>query len=97
HTKEWDKAKVDLDEAWAIATRDPQGQMRLHVTDCHLEYARLALDRGQREDTAGSVEQACVEEARKHVEKAAALIEETGYHRRDEELAELQQRLRACS
>ncbi|UCC31459.1 MAG: hypothetical protein JSU86_04125 [Phycisphaerales bacterium] len=38
-----------------------------------------------------------IDEARGYVERAAALIEQTGYHRRDEELAELQQRLRACS
>ena len=31
--------------------------------------------------------------SRGHVEKAAALIEETGYHRRDGELAELQKKL----
>ena len=97
HTNEWDKAKTELDEAWAIATRDPQGQMRLHMTDCHLEYARLAIDKAQSEGANGHIEQACVEEARGHVESARVLIEKTGYHRRDDELAELQQRLRACS
>jgi len=53
--------------------------MKLFETDIHLARARLALDEGQRE------------EAREYVAAAAALIEETGYHRRDEELAELQQ------
>ncbi len=95
HASEWDRGRADLDEAWAIATRDPQGQMRLFMTHCHLEYARLALDRGRIEG--GDVEPAHVEETRKHVESARVLIEETGYHRRDEELAELQERLRDCS
>ncbi|MHC4698819.1 MAG: hypothetical protein ACYTFA_18990 [Planctomycetota bacterium] len=93
HTIQWNKARADLDEAWAIATRDPQGQMRLHMTDCHLEYARLTLAQGRIDDDPGHVDQARVEEAGDHVEKAAVLIEETSYHRRDEELAELQEYL----
>ena len=37
-TGDFKRAQNDLDEAFAIATR---GGMRLHETDCHLEYARL--------------------------------------------------------
>ena len=71
-------ARRDLDEAMEIAGRGP---MRLYQTDAHLEYARLDLDLGE------------VEAARTHVDEAAALIEETGYHRRDDELADLKARL----
>lgn len=71
-------ARADLNEAMDIATRDPQGHMKLHVTDCQLSYARLALAEKQ------------PDVAREHLAKARALIEETGYHRRDAELAELE-------
>lgn len=55
--------------------------MKLHVTDCHLGYARLALAEKKPDD------------ARENLDAAKALIEETGYHRRDAELAELEGRL----
>ena len=48
--------------------------MKLHVTDCHLGNARLAL---AQEDPAT---------ARKELDEAGRLIDETGYHRRDPEL-----------
>jgi len=70
----------DLDEVFRIATRSG---MRLHLTDYHLASARLALAGG---DSA---------KAREHIEKAAALIHETGYHRRDAELAKLRAELPA--
>jgi hypothetical protein len=35
-----------------------------------------------------------VDQAREHLATARAMIEETGYHRRDGEVAELEQRLR---
>ena len=60
-------------------TRDPAGPMKLFVTDCHLGYARLALAEKQ------------ADVARAELAKARALIEETGYHRRDGELAELEE------
>jgi tetratricopeptide (TPR) repeat protein len=72
-----DAARRDLDEAMAIATRDPAGHMKLHETDCHLGYARLALDEGNRDA------------AREHLALAESLIHETGYHRRDPDLAAL--------
>ena len=61
----------------AIATRDPAGHMKLHETDSHLALARLAFDAA---DT---------KQARKHLSAAERLIEETGYHRRDAELARM--------
>ena len=63
----------DLEEVYCIATRSG---MRLHLADYHLASARLALSNNR-------------EKAREHFEKAATLIRETGYHRRDGELEEL--------
>ena len=71
-----DRARGDLDEALSIATR---GGMRLHEADCHLEYARLCLATGE------------TEAAREHLARAKALVAETGYHRRDGEVAALEQ------
>lgn len=64
----------DLDEVFKIASRSA---MRLHLTDYHLAQARLYIRENRLDD------------ARPHIEKAAKLVEETGYHRRDAELAEL--------
>lgn len=65
---------ADLDEVFRIASRSA---MKLYLTDYHLTSARLALkDRN-------------LTRAREHTDKADALIEETGYHRRDKALAEL--------
>ncbi|MFI0399783.1 MAG: SEFIR domain-containing protein [Thiolinea sp.] len=89
-----------LQETYEIA--EPSG-MCLHLTDYHLEMARLILaieadktqypeatpDREQRIlpfDTGECGEILTLEQ---HIEKAAKLIKETGYHRRDAELAEL--------
>ncbi len=71
-------ARAALNEALDIATRDPQGHMKLFVTDCHLGYARIALAEKKPDD------------ARRELANARALIEETGYHRRDAELTELE-------
>jgi tetratricopeptide (TPR) repeat protein len=67
-------SNTDLDEVFRIATRSG---MKLHLTDYHLTSARLALNN---HDSA---------KAREHVQQAEALINETGYHRRDGVLAEL--------
>jgi tetratricopeptide (TPR) repeat protein len=98
---EWDGAARDLDEAEEIAEPGP---MRLYLCDCALERARLALARrGAFAPLAGLVEPspppralpdvaaAAVlrEEARKELDAARRLIADCGYHRRDEELAEL--------
>jgi tetratricopeptide (TPR) repeat protein len=71
-----DRARADLEEALSIATR---GGMRLHEADCHLEYARLHLACGEKE------------KARQSLAKAKEMIEDIGYHRRDREVAELEE------
>lgn len=73
HTGEFDKAQKDLDEAGFVANRC---RMQLHLTDYHLEQARLFLAQEQ-------------PEAAVHYDAAKKLVENTGYHRRDPELAEL--------
>ena len=98
---DWDGAKRDLNEAKEIA--EP-GLMRLYWCDCALEGARLALARREAfAPLNGLVEPsppppalpdataaaALREEARKELDVARKLIAECGYHRRDEELAEL--------
>ncbi|HQZ66069.1 MAG TPA: hypothetical protein PLY87_13365, partial [Planctomycetaceae bacterium] len=68
-------ARADLDEAWDIAARGP---MRLHMADIHLYRARLFFReksypwKSPQDDIAA----------------AEKLINECGYHRRDEELAD---------
>jgi hypothetical protein len=98
---DWKGAKSDLDEAKEVA--EP-GLMRLYWCDCALEGARLALARREAfAPLNGLVERspprpvlpdpdataALREEARKELDVARKLIAECGYHRRDEELAEL--------
>ena len=72
------RAQRDLEEALTIATR---GGMRLHEADCYLESARLHLARGEEEEARGSLS------------KARGIVEEMGYHRRDGEVAELEEDL----
>jgi tetratricopeptide (TPR) repeat protein len=79
-TGDYHLAQRDLDEALRIATR---GSMRLHEADCHLESARLALATGDRDS------------ASKAWETARAMVEEMGYHRRDEEVKEIERHLKA--
>lgn len=74
----YDQAQADLAAVLEIA--DPE--MRLHLTDYHLESARLCLARG-----------GALADAQVHVAKAERLIRETGYHRRDGELADLQRQV----
>ena len=59
-----------------------RGQMRLHQADARLEYARLHLAAGARD------------QARSDLAEAKAAIEEMGYHRRDKDVAELTAELR---
>jgi hypothetical protein len=77
HTRAFALARKDLTEALTIATRCG---FRLHECDAHLGFARLSLEEG---DPAA---------ARTHLAKAAKLVADTGYHRRDGELRELQGR-----
>jgi tetratricopeptide (TPR) repeat protein len=69
----------DLTEAKEIAER---GEMKLYLADYHLEAARLHLAEGGK-----------YADASDHYEKAKALIDQTGYHRRDAELAALKSHL----
>ncbi|MGD8587323.1 MAG: hypothetical protein PVG22_00690, partial [Chromatiales bacterium] len=78
-THNFPQAQQDLQEVHDIA--EPSG-MRLHLTDYHLEAARLAHAMGEPQET-----------VQHHLQAAADLIQQTGYHRRDEELAELQKKL----
>ena len=68
----------DLDEVYKIATRSG---MRLHLTDYYLKQAALDLSSGNQT------------KAREHTQKAADLIQATGYHRRDPDLARLRAQL----
>jgi tetratricopeptide (TPR) repeat protein len=76
---EFDRAQADLDEAMRIATR---GSMGLYEADCHLEYTRLYLARGEKE------------QARESLAKAKEMIERTGYHRRDKDVQEIEELLK---
>jgi hypothetical protein len=77
-TGDYSRAQTDLAEAQRIAER---GEMGLHLCDCHLEWARLHLAQG--DSTL----------AREPWATAKALIERMGYHRRNGEVAELEQQL----
>ena len=76
--KEFSKAWSNLEEAREIAER---GGMKLYLADYHLEACRVCLDERKKE------------EAREHLDNARKLIEETGYHRRDREVGEMEERL----
>jgi tetratricopeptide (TPR) repeat protein len=78
---ELNRAQSDLDEAMLIAQR---GSMGLHEADCNLEYARLYLARGERE------------KARENWERAKGMIERMGYHRRDKDVQEIEEQLKAA-
>jgi tetratricopeptide (TPR) repeat protein len=90
HTHNFPLAHQDLKEVFDIA--DNSG-MRLHLTDYHLEMARLLLAEQNTENL------------QHHIDEAKRLINETGYHRRDADLADLisqttgstTQRTSACS
>lgn len=89
--EQW-SAQSDLDEAWDIAARGP---MRLHMADIHLYRARLfgvgqvlnlpASGTGQVENLPHKYPW---ESAAADLAEAERLINECGYHRRDEELAD---------
>jgi hypothetical protein len=98
---DWDGARRDLDEAQEIAEPGP---MRLYLCDCALERARLALARREAFAPLNGLVEASPpppalpdaataaglkEEARKQLDTARKLVADCGYHRRDEELGEL--------
>jgi tetratricopeptide (TPR) repeat protein len=76
---EFGRARRDLDESTTIATR---GGMRLYQADCRLEYTRLYLAMGKRD------------EARESFAIATKMIEGMGYHRRDREVQEIEKQLK---
>ena len=73
-------ASADLTAALEIADR---GSMLLHQCDAHLEWTRLHLATHHDAD------------ARRHLAIAKGLVEQTGYHRRDADVAFLEERLAA--
>jgi tetratricopeptide (TPR) repeat protein len=75
---EFKQAQHDLDEAMTIAKR---GEMGLHQADCHLEYARLYLAMGKKED------------ARRCLDIAREMVDEMRYHRRDKDILEIEEQL----
>jgi tetratricopeptide (TPR) repeat protein len=103
----WESAARDLDDVEEIAEPGP---MRLYICDMTLERARLAFslveafaplngllekDNPPRPLVPGAEVSANLQsEAEKQLKIAADYIETCGYHRRDEELAELQAVLR---
>ena len=99
----WDDAARDLDEVEEIAEPGP---MRLYLCDMALERARLAFARieafaplnGLIDDSPRKPERpneaerkSLHDEAARQLTTAADYIKTCGYHRRDEELAELQE------
>ena len=104
---DWERAARDLEEVEEIAEPGP---MRLYLCDMAIERARLAFARieafaplnGMLEKdnppkpTVPSTEEIAElkSEAEKQLKIAADYVEKCGYHRRDEELAELQAVLR---
>jgi len=83
-----DSAQEDLDEAWEIAERGP---MKLHMADIHLYRARLfgkQRAEGSNQKSEVSAEKYPWESPAADLAAAEKLINECGYHRRDEELAD---------
>lgn len=78
---EFERAEDDLAEAARIAQR---GSMGLHEADCHLGYARLHLARGEKE------------KARARWAKAREMIKRMEYHRRDRDVREIDEELKAA-
>ncbi len=72
HRDDFIHAQADLAEVLEIAELS---EMKLHLTDYHLESARLHLAMNH------------PDKAEPHRQQAQPLIEKTGYHRRDKDLA----------
>ncbi|MCP5046396.1 MAG: hypothetical protein GY940_04440, partial [bacterium] len=72
--KEFHNAWTDLNETFEIAE---MGEMKLHLVDYHLEAARLCGDEGKEK------------EAKDHARAAEAIIQETGYLRREKDVKSL--------
>jgi tetratricopeptide (TPR) repeat protein len=77
-TSKFDLADRDLRDVWRIATRC---EMALHQADYHLVSARLRFT------------QRNLDKAREHLTTAKEMINRMGYHRRDNEVVELEAQL----
>jgi hypothetical protein len=77
-----ESAQEDLDEAWEIAARGP---MKLFLADIHLHRARLFFREAQYPWESPQADLAA----------AKKLINDCGYHRRDEELADAKRAIRS--
>jgi hypothetical protein len=80
-----ESAQSDLDEAWEIAERGP---MKLFMADIHLYRARLFGSRRSEVGSGNEARQYPWESPQANLEAAEKLINDCGYHRRDEELAD---------
>ena len=80
--RQFERARNDLDQAMEIAMR---GGMLLYQADCHLEYAQLYLAQGE------------TRMARDSVAISKQMIERLGYHRRDEDVLEVERLLQGRS
>ncbi|QQZ29235.1 TIR domain-containing protein [Thiothrix subterranea] len=92
HTRDFARARQDLQEVFDIA--DGSG-MRLHLTDYHLEMARLLVaeekEGNRRLPLQADVGAIGGRPLQYHIAEAERLINATGYHRRDQALLDLQQ------
>ncbi|MGB7061802.1 MAG: toll/interleukin-1 receptor domain-containing protein [Candidatus Zixiibacteriota bacterium] len=94
HQKDFLKSWADLDEVREIAE---YGQMRLFLTDYHLEVCRNIKEQLSAKDyqiiengeTLSLTKEEMLVRFKEHFKEAEWLIKETGYHRRDGELEEL--------
>jgi tetratricopeptide (TPR) repeat protein len=94
HQKDFSKSWTDLDEALEIAEYE---QMRLYLTDYHLEVCRnirsqLANKNYQiieDSETLTLTKEEMQTRFQEHFKKAEQLVQETGYHRRDNEIKDL--------
>jgi tetratricopeptide (TPR) repeat protein len=80
-----ESAQEDLDEAWEIAERGP---MKLFLADIHLYRARLFAVRNAECGVGNEKEKYPWESPAADLAAAEKLINDCGYHRRDEELAD---------
>ena len=105
HLKYFLKSWADLDEGREIAA---YGEMRLHLTDYHLEACRTIGEQLLVNNSMGSAQSYLIiedgeslhvsnkemqEKFREHFMEAERLITETGYHRRDQELEALRKEI----
>jgi hypothetical protein len=92
--KDFSKSWTDIDEAREIAE---YGQMRLCLTDYHLEACRNIRDQLANEDyqiiedgeTITLTKEEMQEKFQEHFKEAERLVNETGYHRRDKDIEDL--------